>query len=115
MEKDAVMNESPRPRPRLFAVKNCCRPFSMMIDSPKVTISVVSAAADRALDDRPMQDVADDRHQHDDDRDRPQHRHVGDRDDADPEVTRHDGEVAVRKVTTFMTPNISDSPLANSA
>ena len=41
--KDAVTNESPTPRPRLLAVKNCCRPFSMMIDRPKVTISVVSS------------------------------------------------------------------------
>ena len=43
IEKDAVTNESPTPRPRLLAVKNCCRPFSMMIDRPKVTISVVSS------------------------------------------------------------------------
>ena len=43
IEKDAVMNESPTPRPRLLAVKNCCKPFSMMIDRPKVTISVVSS------------------------------------------------------------------------
>jgi hypothetical protein len=28
MEKDAVTKESPTPRPRLLAVKNCCSPFS---------------------------------------------------------------------------------------
>ena len=43
IEKDAVTNESPTPSPRLLAVKNCCSPFSMMIDRPKVTISVVSS------------------------------------------------------------------------
>ena len=31
------------PSPRLLAVKNCSRPFSITIDRPNVTISVVSS------------------------------------------------------------------------
>ena len=42
MLNDSDTRGSPAPMPRLFAVKNWSRPFSMTTDRPNVTISVVS-------------------------------------------------------------------------
>ena len=92
IENDAVVNESPTPRPRLLAVKNCCRPFSMMIDRPNVTISVVSSPLDRAdwMTERCHQRYHDDEGQ--------EHGNVRDGDDADRKIARQHGKVAVREV-----------------
>ena len=40
--KEPLTRASPVPIPRLLAVKNWSRPFSITTDRPKVTISVVS-------------------------------------------------------------------------
>ena len=42
MLKEPVTRARPAPIPRVLAVKNWSRPFSMTTDSPKVTSSVVS-------------------------------------------------------------------------
>ncbi len=99
IENEAVVKLSPTASPRLSEVKNCSRPFSITIDRPKVTISVVSSPRlSAAWMSGPLQHVAEHRHRQHDDRHRPQERHVDGRDDPDADVPGDGREVAVGQV-----------------